>query len=195
MQIRVVRTNIDTYVLVLSRVHISAGGLLVPGGIIRPVISVSSLTWFIRYICYWNLQLLNNVIIIKSKVLSIFSFICMFCRSLFVLLSFFTWPLCCLFFDLRILITSLVSSCSSSPLLGIGYWFWRSCLGLLLCLLPKLLNYLAFQPPDLERTWWRLFQKRVVRTKFDIYVFIKNGKFEAIVNMISAKHMTITLAT
>ena len=41
----------------------------------------------------------------------IFSFICMFCRSLFVLLSFFFWPLSCLFFfDLRILITPLVSS-------------------------------------------------------------------------------------
>ena len=36
---------------------------------------------------------------------SIFSFMCMFCRSLFVLLYFFFWPLCCLFFDLRILIT------------------------------------------------------------------------------------------
>jgi hypothetical protein len=23
-----------------------------------------------------------------------------------------------------------------------------------------------------ERTWWRLFQKRVVRTKFVVYVFI-----------------------
>jgi len=34
----------------------------------------------------------------------IFSFMCMFCRSLFVLLFFFFWPLCCLFFDLRILI-------------------------------------------------------------------------------------------
>jgi hypothetical protein len=41
---------------------------------------------------------------------SIFSFICMFCRSLFVILYFFLWPLCCLFFNLRILITSLVSS-------------------------------------------------------------------------------------
>ena len=40
---------------------------------------------------------------------------CMFCRSLFVLLYFFLWPLCCLFFfDLRILITPLVSSNSSS---------------------------------------------------------------------------------
>jgi hypothetical protein len=37
-------------------------------------------------------------------------FICMFCRSLFVLLFFFFWPLCCLFFlDIRILITPLVS--------------------------------------------------------------------------------------
>ena len=39
----------------------------------------------------------------------------MFCRSLFVLLSFFSYPLCCLsFFDLRILISPLVSSNSSS---------------------------------------------------------------------------------
>ena len=39
---------------------------------------------------------------------SIFSFICMFCRSLFVLLYFFFWPLRCLFFfDIWILITSL----------------------------------------------------------------------------------------
>jgi hypothetical protein len=38
----------------------------------------------------------------------------MFCRSLFVLLYFFFWPLCCLFFfDIRILIAPLVSSSSS----------------------------------------------------------------------------------
>jgi hypothetical protein len=43
---------------------------------------------------------------------------CMFCRSLFVLLSSFSWPLCCLSFDLRILITSFVSSNSSSWLLS-----------------------------------------------------------------------------
>ena len=49
---------------------------------------------------------------------SIFSYMCMFCRSLFVILSFFFWPLCCLsFFDLRILITTLVSSNSSWCLL------------------------------------------------------------------------------
>jgi hypothetical protein len=41
---------------------------------------------------------------------SIFSFICMSRRTLFVPLFFFFWPLCCLsFFDLRILITPLVS--------------------------------------------------------------------------------------
>ena len=45
---------------------------------------------------------------------SIFSFICMFCRSLFVLLYFFFSPLCCLFFfDIRFLIAPLVSSNSS----------------------------------------------------------------------------------
>jgi len=42
---------------------------------------------------------------------SIFSFMCMFCRSLCVLLSFFLWPLCCLsFFDIQILISPPVFS-------------------------------------------------------------------------------------
>jgi hypothetical protein len=36
-----------------------------------------------------------------------------FCRSLYVHLTFFVWPLCCLSFDLRILITPLVSSNTS----------------------------------------------------------------------------------
>ena len=44
----------------------------------------------------------------------IFSFMCMLYRSLFVLLSFFFSPLfCLLFFDIRILITPLVTSNSS----------------------------------------------------------------------------------
>ena len=42
---------------------------------------------------------------------SIFSFMCMFCRSQLDLLYFFFWPLCCLsFFDLLLLATPLVSS-------------------------------------------------------------------------------------
>jgi hypothetical protein len=50
-------------------VDTSAGGLLVPEGIVRPwpVASVSALTWFIIYIYYSNLQFLNNVIINKTK--------------------------------------------------------------------------------------------------------------------------------
>ena len=37
-------------------VDTTSGGLLIPDGIIYPVVSVSVLTWFIRYIYYWNLQ-------------------------------------------------------------------------------------------------------------------------------------------
>ena len=47
------------------------------------------------------------------------SFMCMFYSSLFVLLYFFFWPLCCLsFFDIRILITPFVSSNSSYTILN-----------------------------------------------------------------------------
>ena len=38
---------------------------------------------------------------------------------------------------------------------------------------PKTLNYLAFQSFHIEHTWWRLFKKRVLRTKLDVYVFIE----------------------
>ena len=38
-------------------------------GIIVPVVMVSVLTSLIIYIYHWNLQFLNNVIIIKTKVL------------------------------------------------------------------------------------------------------------------------------
>ena len=42
----------------------------------------------------------------------------------------------------------------------------------LVLFLQTLLNYLAFQSFDFERIWIRLFQKRVLRYKFNIYVFI-----------------------
>ena len=45
-----------------------------------------------------------------------FSFMCMFCRSLFVHVCFSFWPLRCLFFNIPILIVPLVSSNSSSSL-------------------------------------------------------------------------------
>ena len=38
---------------------------------------------------------------------------------------------------------------------------------------PRTLNCLVFQSSDFERIWWWLFQKRVVRTEFDICVFIR----------------------
>ena len=37
----------------------------------------------------------------------------------------------------------------------------------------KTSNYMAFQSFIFERIWWRVFQKRVVRAKFDIYAFIR----------------------
>jgi hypothetical protein len=43
-------------------VYTSAGGLIVPDGITRPVVSVSALTRLIRCIYYWNIQFLSNVI-------------------------------------------------------------------------------------------------------------------------------------
>jgi hypothetical protein len=44
-------------------------------------------------------------------------------------------------------------------------------LGQLSTFAPNTLSNLAFQSFDFERTWWSLFQKSVVRTKFDTYVF------------------------
>ena len=40
-------------------VDTSVGGLLVPEDMIRPVVNVSAMAWFIRYIYYWNVQLIN----------------------------------------------------------------------------------------------------------------------------------------
>ena len=45
-------------------------------------------------------------------------------------------------------------------------WFSRS---------QRLLNHLDFKYFGLERILWMLFQKRVVRSNIDIYVFIDDG--------------------
>ena len=48
---------------------------------------------------------------------------------------------------------------------------WLFCVDLLLLLLPIVLkNNLAFLYFDIDRNWWRIFQKCVVRTNCDIYV-------------------------
>ena len=71
---------------------------------------------------YWRVPLVEQVLktlpeplssprlLVWFVLYSIFSFMCMFCWSLFVILSFCLWPLCCLSFDLWILFTPLVSS-------------------------------------------------------------------------------------
>jgi hypothetical protein len=78
-----------------------------------------AVTWY-----NWVSNYLNSNFFIYSERLgpisfwgscySIFSFMCMFCRSLYVPLSFFFCPWCCLSCDLWILITCLVSSNSSN---------------------------------------------------------------------------------
>ena len=64
------RANVDIYVFYYYHwADTAAGWLLAPEGIIRPVVSILALSLFIRYICHWNLQFLNNIIMIKTKVL------------------------------------------------------------------------------------------------------------------------------
>ena len=116
----------------------------------------------------------SGVRVTRSLVLCV----CFVDRCLYFCTSF--WPLCCLYyFDLRILITPLVSS-SSSYWLILQYYsdigdlsrFWLSCLGLLVHLPPKLKKInLDFHTFKFERTWWNLFQKHVIHT-FDVYVFL-----------------------
>jgi hypothetical protein len=69
-------------------------------------LTISSLCWNVEHLLPFFLWCWRHLS--RFLVSSIFSCMCMFCRSLFVLLYFFFWPLCFLFFiDLRILITSL----------------------------------------------------------------------------------------
>jgi hypothetical protein len=100
---RAVRTKLDIYVFIAWLGYISR--LLY----LRCVHVYKS-----DRIIFWKDVLRNNWKKNQSLIRSLV-FCVMFCRSLFVLLYFFSWRLCCLsFFDLRILITILVSSNSSS---------------------------------------------------------------------------------
>jgi len=60
-------------------------------------------------------RLIRRVALVEQELLTLPEHLssppmCMFCRSLFVLLSLFFWPLCCLFFEVWFLITSFTSS-------------------------------------------------------------------------------------
>jgi hypothetical protein len=68
-----------------------------------------------RYCRYlWPTKSLKFKLFVGQRYRQYLPFNDMFCRSLFVFLSFFIWPLSCLSFYLRILITPLVYSNSSS---------------------------------------------------------------------------------
>jgi len=60
---------------------------------------------------------------------------------------------------------------------------------------PKTLTYLSFQSLDFERTWWGLFQIRVLRTKFDIYVFICNNLYQTIAGNVQYHPRRQTVST
>jgi hypothetical protein len=101
----------------------------------------------------------------------------MFCRSLFVLLSFFFWPLCCVSFrNLRILITPFVSSNSSFSLLVITF----------LCIYLKHVpacKHVVISIVDLVRKYTVLMVNVIVHTdqyldrynQTYMYVFIKSN--------------------
>ena len=57
----VMRTKFDIYHLVDA----SPDGLLISDCSIRSVVNASPLAWLLRYIYYWILQFLNNVMINK----------------------------------------------------------------------------------------------------------------------------------
>jgi hypothetical protein len=107
----------------------SAGGLLVPEGIISPVVSVSALTWFIRYNYYWNLQFLNIYLLIKTKVSQLW----LFCLGPLILLLPNTFTL----FDF--------------PIFGI--WFWAYLMMVIYILSVPDEGYIY-----IECNWWRLYK-------------------------------------
>jgi len=105
---------------------------------------------------------------------SIFSFMCMFCRSLVVLLYFFFWPLCCLFFfDIRILITPLVSLNSSWKLQWRNKITWI--IIYLYCQCNLCITGPAWQNPLLIYPWF-------VKISSSIATSTKTAKYTAIIS-------------
>ena len=107
--------------------------------------------------------------VLVGFVLLYFCSMCMFYRSLFVLLYFFFWPLRCLFFfNIRILITSLVSFdhcvvCPSSI-----YRFWLPLWYLLVIVLSVLLQY---TDSDYLFGIVKLFLRLIVDHKYNMLIY------------------------
>ena len=101
---------------------------------------------------------------------------CMFCRSLFVLFSFFTWPLCCLFFfDLRILITPLVSWNYSYRIPFIQTTFeWRHCIGM----------WEKYQNKQRRRSYFLLFVQFVLSIIINFIIWVLGCVFNVIIIII-----------
>ena len=103
--------------------------------------------------------------IFKLFLLLIFCFICMFCRSLFVLLYFFFWSLCCLIFYLRLLIAPLVSSnCSCYSIFSFICMFCRS----LFVLLYFSFGHCVVCSSSIYGFWLLLWYLQTFLTIFDI---------------------------
>jgi hypothetical protein len=113
----------------------------------------------------------------------IFSFICMFCRSLFVLfLLFIVLSVLLRFTDsdyrlsiFKLFIYKLNLTRDAPACIDDISRCWRSYLSLSLYLPTNTYKLLAFQSFENERTWWRLFQKNVLCTKLNIYVLFYYG--------------------
>ena len=98
---------------------------------------------------------------------SIFSFMCMFCRSLFVLLPFFFWTLCCLFFfDKRIHITvwylQTLLNLYSDMLIFIGFFLF-----FVFLLFFVFFNQIQFRPQ-----WFYPYLVMLLNTPFNSISFI-----------------------
>jgi hypothetical protein len=97
--------------------------------------SIVSLVWWLRprYMVYsndwsrwpWRVHTSSSLVFSGARCARSYIFCVMLCLSLFVLFSFFFWSLYCLsFFDLRLVITPVLSSNSSCPF---DLFFWSLC--------------------------------------------------------------------
>ena len=60
-------------------------------------------SWSRNYLLYRS-TIVYTLFLLGVHVAQVLDFCVVFCRSLFVLLSLFFWPLCCLFFEVRFLL-------------------------------------------------------------------------------------------